>query len=365
MAMGHGIYQREIDLASGKLLGPERTIWPGFEDRFCEAPHIYKINGLYYLMVAEGGTHRSHMIVVARSTAPTGPFEGCPHNPLLTHRCALDQPIEHTGHGDLFQAHDGSWWIVFLAVRTRWGRFHLGRETFLAPVTWTDDRWPVINGGRIVTLEMEAPCLPPHPWPEAPARDDFEEAALGMPWNFRRNPAPGSWTLTERPGWLRLNGNAFGLPDAEPLAWVGRRQQHLVCTALTHLEFQPTTEGEEAGLTILMNEEHHYEIALTLREGRKVVVLRKQVGDIRVETAAPWNTDGITLQISADEDLYTLSYGVEGEALTPLGTGRVRYLTQHVADGFTGVYFGLYATGSGKPARQPADFDWFEYVGKD
>ena len=362
MNMGHGIYQREIDLATGQLLGPERIIWPGFEDRFCEAPHIYKLNGLYYLVVAEGGTHRSHMIVAARSTAATGPYEGCPYNPLLTHRCAIGQPIEHTGHGDLIQAHDGSWWMVFLAVHTHEGRFHLGRETFLAPVTWTADGWPLINRGELVKLQMDVPTLPLRPWPASPARDDFDGGELGLPWNFRRNPDPETWSLTERPGWLRLKGNACGLQDAEPLAFIGRRQQHIRCVARARLEFGAATEAEEAGLTVLMNEEHHYEIVRTLRGGRQAVVVRKQVGDLTIEVAnVAWQAASIVLEIRADQDLYTLSYGEDERSLAPLAMGRVRYLTQQVADGFTGVYLGMYATGNGRPCEQPADFDWFDY----
>ena len=211
MNMGQGIYQREIDLETGALLGPERIIWPGFEDRFCEAPHIYKINGLYYLLVAEGGTHRTHMIVAARSTSPTGPYEGCPHNPLLTHRCALGNPIEHTGHGDLVQAPDGSWWVVFLAVRTYQGRFHLGRETFLAPVTWTEDGWPVINEGQPIALEMDAPLPPSHPWPEPPVRDEFDAARPRPAVEFPPQPRSGVLVVDRAP---RLAASAGHSADA-------------------------------------------------------------------------------------------------------------------------------------------------------
>jgi len=364
MSMGHGIHQREIDVATGKLSGPTRTIWPGFEDRFCEAPHLYKINGMYYLLVAEGGTHRSHTIVVARSTSPTGPFEGCPHNPLLTHRCQLDSPIEHTGHGDLFQAHDGSWWIVFLAVRSRHGHFHLGRETFLAPVTWTDDGWPVIHNGQPVTLEMDAPLLPLHPWPASPIRDDFDSEHLSLHWNFRRNPAPGSWSLTERPGWLRLHGLAANLNDTAPLAFIGRRQQHFACRVRVKLAFDPAGSHDEAGLTALMNESHHYEIAVTVREGRRVLLVRKRIGDLSAEVAtAPLDQSEVVLGIDADADTYTFSFGPNAQTQTPLATGTTRYLGSIVAGGFTGVYFGMYATGNGQPCVAPADFDWFDYVG--
>lgn len=362
MNMGQGIYQREIDLVAGKLVGPERIIWPGFEDPYCEAPHIYKIGAWYYLLVAEGGTHRSHMIVAARSRHPTGPFRGCPHNPLLTHRCTIGNPIEHTGHGDLIQAHDGSWWIVFLAVRTQDRRFHLGREAFLAPVTWDDDGWPVINGGRPIELEMEGPLLPLHPWPETPCRDDFGAPTLGLQWNFRRNPAAGTWSLSERCGWLRLRGNAATLDDPVPLAFVGRRQQHFECRARTLVDFEPVSPWDEAGVTVIMNERHHYDVLVCRRAGRRMVVVRRRVGDLAAEVGvAPLPEGPVVLGIDADRRRYTFSFGRDPEHMVPLGYGEVRYLTQHVAGGFTGVYFGMFATGRGAPARVPADFDWFQY----
>lgn len=357
MNMG-GIFQFEIDLESGRRISEKRVIWPGFEDRFCEAPHIYKINGWYYLIVAEGGTHRGHMIVAARSKNPDGPYEGCPNNPLLTHRTQLDSPIEHTGHGDLFQAQDGSWWIVFLAVRPRHSYFHLGRETFLAPVTWDEDGWPVINGGHPVTLEMEAPLLPQQPWPALPARDDFDSIQPSLCWNFRRNPDPDTWSLTERPGWLRLKANRETLNGTGAKAFLGRRQQHFNCQVRTLISFEPSSPNQEAGLTILMNDEHHYEIALTVRGGIRTVIVRRRIGDLSAEVAAcPAPAGDLLLAINADADQYTFSFGPSTESLTPLASGLARYLSTNVADGFTGAYFGLYAAGQG----QPADFDWFSY----
>jgi xylan 1,4-beta-xylosidase len=360
MDMGKGIFQREIDLPTGKLVGEQRMIWPGFEDRFCEAPHIYKINGMYYLIVAEGGTHRTHMIVAARSTRPTGPFEGCPHNPLLTHRCEIASSIEHTGHGDLVQSQDGSWWVVFLAVRTHAGRFHLGRETFLAPVTWDADGWPVIHGGKPVTYEMEGPALAQHPWPEPLPRDDFDADSLRLCWNFRRNPDPDSWSLKERAGWLRLWGRPATLDEIGPVAFVGR------CRSAARLEFNPMGENEEAGLTIFMNEEFHYDVVMTIREGKRVILVQKRVGDIKVEVAnRPYDGEAVILAIDADPDTYCFSYGRSPAAMTELATGQVGLLSCNVAGGFTGVYFGCYATGRGARCSRPADFDWFDYLPSD
>lgn len=135
------IWQCEIDINTGATLTKPRPIWSGTGGRYPEAPHLYKINGTYYLLIAEGGTEYGHMVTLARADSPWGSFESCPHNPILTHRHRGANPIQGTGHADLVEAHDGSWWMVFLAFRTlaHYQNFHhLGRETFLAPVKWDE-----------------------------------------------------------------------------------------------------------------------------------------------------------------------------------------------------------------------------------
>ena len=135
-----------------------RRIWEGTGGGWMEAPHLYRIGDWYYLMVAEGGTGRGHMINIARSRDPWGPFTGCPRNPILSNRGFAGQALQCTGHGDLVQAHDGTWWMVFLGIREVPGHFPrvhtLGRETFLAPVTWDAEGWPVINETGRATMEM-------------------------------------------------------------------------------------------------------------------------------------------------------------------------------------------------------------------
>ena len=267
------------------------------------------------------------------------------------------------------QAHDGSWWLVFLAFRAIGYRakptHHLGRETCLAPVTWDADGWPVVNGTGTVTTEMAVPTLPLHPWEPEPVRDNFDAATLHPTWNFLRNPVAEDWSLTARPGWLRLRGSAVTLNECESPAFVGRRQQHFTCTATTLLEFSPTREGDEAGLTVLMNEAHHYEIGITLRDGARRVFVRRRIGDLTAITAEQTIPDGpVVLQVSADKDTYTFACGTDTTTLAPLATGMCRYLSSEVAGGFTGIYFGLYATGNGQPSTAPADFAWFDYRGE-
>ena len=252
------IVQSVIDIKTGKRLTDTREIWRGTGGSYPEGPHLYKINGVYYLMIAEGGTEFGHMETIARSRNPWGPFESSPRNPILTHRSSVE-PIQCTGHGDLIEAHNGTWWIVFLGVRTNGHPpcHHMGRETFLAPVKWDKDGWPIIGHNGRVYLDMEADCLSPHTEENMTARDDFNAKSLGMDWNFLRNPKEEDWSLNDRSGFMRLTCSAVTLDDSDSPAFIGRRQKHFNCRVQTELSFSPESEKEEAGLTAFMNERHH------------------------------------------------------------------------------------------------------------
>ncbi len=360
-----GIHQWRLDLTTGRLLGEERVIWTGHEDRLCEGPHLYRIGEWYVLLAAEGGTHRGHMVVAGRSRSPKGPFESCPHNPILTQRGRVHHPIQATGHGDLVQDTQGRWWMVFLGIRPVQRYYnashHLGRETFLAPVFFQDG-WPVVNGGHAIELAMKADLPPAHPWPAPPVRDDFAGSELDSCWNFRFNPDPASWSLRERRGWLRLHGLARTLDEPSAQAFVGRRQQHFHCRATALLEFTPGRAGEEAGLCVLMNERHHAEVFLARGAAGVELCVRRRIGDLSAVLAQrPWSAPRVIIEVRANEHDWSLGYIEEAGEFRPLAGASTHYLSSEVAGGFTGTYIGMFATGSGKPASAPADFDWLDY----
>jgi xylan 1,4-beta-xylosidase len=248
------IVQSLLDVGTGKLAGEMREIWRGTGGIWPEGPHIYKINGKYYLMIAEGGTAAGHMETVARSGSPWGPFESFPGNPILTHRTREGHPIQYLGHADLVETQDG-WWGVCLGVRPVGGAYHhIGRETFLSPVVWTGDGWPVFNGKGTLETAMPLPRLVQKAWPEEPPRDDFDAAMLGLSWNHVRNPNVRDYSLTERPGHLRLWGSEIGMGDVGSPAFVGRRQTDHFCHAAARLSFDPKSPNEEAGLALRYDE---------------------------------------------------------------------------------------------------------------
>ena len=357
-----GAYQCEIDIATGKQLSESKFLWTGTGGSYPEAPHLYHIGDWYYLTVAEGGTAEGHCVTIARSHDPYGPFESCPHNPILTHRSLMNE-IQATGHADLIEDHHGNWWAVFLGYR--YGEYswhHLGRETYLAPVEWTTDGWPVVNGGNKVMpiMEVNRPMLP-CPWPASLERDDFDSPVLGFEWNYLRNPDYSHYSLTARPGWLQLSCAAPTIDELASPSFIGRRQEHFDCSVSTLLEFKPDSENEEAGLVVLADNLHHCEIVVTLRGENRCVVVRRRIGTLSAEVSCRELPDGpVELMITADKSAYRFFAGPPG-SLAKCATAETRYLSTQVAGGYTGAYFGLYATGNGADRPNKASFDWFDY----
>ena len=359
-----GIYQTELDLERGELEGPARLIWSGSGGIWPEGPHLYKRGGHYYLMIAEGGTGYGHGVTIARSRSPYGPFEACPRNPILSHAARATHAIQAVGHADWVSTPDGHDFLLFLGIRPVSGKHHhLGRETFLAPMTWDADGFPSVNGGRSIELSMTAEGLPPSaPWPTAESRDDFTSSSLGLEWNFIRNPRAEHWSLDARRSFLRLRGTRASLDEVASPAFVGRRQQHFACRVRALLEFDPALEGEEAGLTLRANEANHYDLCVVRAGGRRRVRLRVRVsGDARVLGEIDAADGPLVLGIDAERERYDFSVANLTAEPRSLGSTSPVPLSTESAGGFTGVYIGMYATTAHEAAMPPADFDWFEY----
>jgi alpha-N-arabinofuranosidase len=355
-----GVYQAEIDIATGRLAAEPRLVWSGTGGIWPEGPHLYKVDGTYYLMISEGGTSYGHMLTVARSKSPWGPFEANPSNPILTHKAMPELPLQAVGHGDLVQAESGRWWMVLLGIRPVARHHHIGRETLLSPVSWDAQGWPVVNAGQPLGVSMGGEGLPASaPWPRAPVRDEFDAAKLGLQWAFLRGPARGLWSLAERPGVLRLRGTRATLDDVATPAFVARRQEHFHVRAATRIEFTPATEGEAAGLVLRQNEDNHYELRISGAPQRRVELATRVAGVRKTVTTTPIGPGAVTLQVEAFPERYDFSFVVGEGAAQVAGSAPTQPLSSEKAGGFTGVFLGMYASGSeGMP---PADFAWFDY----
>ncbi len=279
-----GIVLSEIDIKTGEQLTESRVIWGGTGGRYPEGPHIYKKEDWYYLLISEGGTEYGHKVTIARSKDIYGPYESNPANPILTHinQNAETNPIQGTGHAEFVQAHDGSWWVVFLAFRPQSGTHHLlGRETFLAPVRWEDNGWPVINENQPIQLQMQAKTLPLKPFDTPAVRTCFNEPDRRLEWNYLRNPQLGNyeWPLQ---GPLRLKATPVNLNEHASPTFIGRRQQYIDFQATTSLSLVNGTSGDKAGLTVFMRDNYHYDLFVRQEaNGGQVLCLRYEAGQIK------------------------------------------------------------------------------------
>lgn len=362
-----GIRLAQIDVTTGKLLTPLKSIWKGTGGWHPEGPHIFKKDGYYYLLMAEGGTEYGHKVIIGRSKNIEGSYESAPENPILSHlgRATQSSPIQGVGHPDLVQAHDGSWWMVVLAFRHKNNHHVTGRDTYLAPVEWNKDGWPVVNKNGTIDLDMKVVTLPLQPFPQQPKRDDFDTSQLKLVWNYINNPIKTNYSLTERAGFLRLKGNASTTSEGKQLTLVGRRQQHESFTASTKLDFTPNNQTDEAGLVIFMDYKAHYDLSIKNIDGKRTLILSYTLGSIQhVEKQIPIGNDPIMLKVEGSKTHYIFSYSQGNSEYKVLGKADSKYLSTETNGGFTGVYIGLFATGSGKNSVTNADFDWFEYLYK-
>lgn len=355
----------EIDIKTGKFLSEGRTVWNGIGGRYAEGPHIYKKDGFYYLMAAEGGTEEAHSETIARSKNIWGPYNANPANPILAHCNAVGQnnPIQGVGHADIINAHDGSWWIVFHGYRSTGDGTHhiLGRETCLAPVSWPKNGWPVVNGNGTATVNMTCPTLPLIPVAEKSGLSDFNSEVLPLEWNYLRYPVTANYSLSARKGYLRLSGSEQTIENHKSPTFIGRRAQDMNFTATTQMEFNPQKDNEVAGI-ILLNNGAHFDLLVKQSKGKRVLVCRLHFGNVvHNSEEIPLKSGAVKLIVKGERTSFSFGYAQGNDTFKEVQKVPSKYLSSETAGGFTGLYVGLYATGNGKTCSASADYDWFEY----
>ena len=299
--------------------------------------------------------------MILRSRNVLGPYEPWSGNPILTQRGLprdRPHPITSAGHAQLVETAKGEWWASFLATQPYAGDFYnTGRETFLLPVKWTDDGWPLIlPAGQAIPRVHRRPDLPPASARTPPAREEFDGEALGPEWMTIRTP---------RGSWHRLEGGALVLAGAEPLggkgqpAYAGRRQQHVEAEAVTRVRFTPEHDGDRAGLAALQSSDFFYALTVTRRGGAAVVALERRAGPRDPEHGATVATAQVPagapldLRITARGGKYDFAYARSpGRWITLAADQDGTILSTKTAGGFVGVTFGLYAY---SPARPDGD----------
>lgn len=331
-----GVVQCEINIETGEKLSPSKCIWQGSGGRYLESPHLYRIGEYYYLMAAEGGTEYGHMITYARSRSVWGPFENYPKNPVLTNRNKAPFIIQGIGHGDLVEDYNGNWHILCLGFRQihMWMPYHnLGREVFLIPAEFGENGW--------FTAGTDGTCAESYEMPgDFPQTEKthytFDNTDWSIDWCFIRHPNLGNYSLSDSRA--VLHGTEITLDETDSPTFVGIRQRDF-CFDLSS---DVSVDMGEAGVTVYMCEDEHYEVALRRTDSGFEAILRLNIGGIKhIQAAVPVHDGKATLKISADNLFYRFLVND-----TFLGMGQSKYLTSEVSGGFTGTVIGLYAVGN-------------------
>ena len=338
----------EINPETGEQLTPSKGIWAGCGGRWPEAPHIYKKDGYYYLLISEGGTELAHHLTIARSKDIYGPYEPNPNNPILTNCSRKGQysQVQGTGHGDFVQAKDGSWWVVFLAYRNYGGGLyhHLGRETFMAPVEWKEGEWPIVNGGNIIEPVMPVQNVPKK-LPKV--KRDSKIVKDSPEWIFIQNPVEKNYKFEN--GNLTLTGSNSLLSNDKP-TFVGRRQEAPSFELETEINIKTLSEGCTAGLSVYQIHDGHFDIGVRKKEGKFEILfafnIKSLVGERPVYIER--SIEKVKLRVRSDEKKYFFEYSInDGKNYEKLDEQEVSLLSTEAVGGFTGVVLGMYAEGKG------------------
>jgi len=360
---GHrALYLFPFDVNSGKVSGPGKMIVNGGTDPaknpvWIEGPHIFKRNGFYYLIAAEGGTAEQHSEVVFRSRSVDGPYESYSGNPILTQRTlppSRPDPITSTGHADFVETQNGEWWAVFLGCETYEDDFYnTGRQTFLLPVKWVDG-WPVIlDADKVVPRVVTRPKLPlqtagiqpmtgPFHWTA-----DFTSTRLPYSLNTLRTPTGKWWSMDATEAALFLEPRPEDLDSTHDPSLVARRQQHANFSSSVQVRFGENDKPSDAGLVAFQNETHSFFLGVHLSaQGQRTIFLERRNDEVSQVASAslPANAHDVTLRVEGAGARYGFYYRIGSEAWVHLGGDQDgTILSTKKAGGFVGAYIGLFA----------------------
>lgn len=347
---------QELDLNTDKCVGKRKIIVnkgvrPEEKPIWCEAPHIYKINGYYYLMTAEGGTSNWHSEVIYRSKSVWGPYKPYEKSPILTQRTLprdRKDAVTCAGHADLVQTTSGDWYAVFLGVRTvedaENGYENIGRETYMIPVTWTEDGWPEMTMSTgVVPMQLSVNEKLDDfggnymgngnfSW-----KENFNDAQLSQEWiGLRLNP---SSLYTVSNGWLNLKGSSVKSTEKGQPALLCRRIQHHQFTAETRMKFAPSSPTAKAGIMLFKDEMNQLQL-LRVGNAMKLIQISKEgekvLGEMQVKS------DDVQLKIEATGTDFQFLCREKDRAWHTVGIAPAAQLSTKFAGGFTGTVIGLY-----------------------
>lgn len=371
-----GIRLQQWDHEKGSLVGPIRTIFHGTELDLVEGPHLYKRNGWYYLLTAEGGTAYEHACTLARSRDIWGPYELHPQKYIITSKDAPHNALQRAGHGDIVDTPDGKTYVVHLSGRptTQKRRCVLGRETAIQEAYWAEDDWLYVKNGPVPSLYVDLPA----------ARDDTSywaekfytfSAKDGLHKDFQWLRTPETERIFNvKDGELQLTGRE-SVGSWFEQALVARRQTHFSYDAETTVSFSPYDERQFAGLTAYYCRFNFFYLTVTAHSDgqRELLILSSEAswpdGNLKFPLADPVKIpqEGkVRLALSIRGKALQFSYALEEEELKNIGPVYDASILSdecggHQAHGsFTGAFVGVAASDI-NGTETKASFDYFIY----
>ena len=377
------IWIQELDIKKWKLVGKRHTVWDGIFGCCTEGPHIYKEHGLYYLLVAEGGTGKNHAVMIAASENILGPYEENQRNPILTTRhLSNNYFVNSTGHADMIELEDGRWYMVSLGKRNDLdGDANMGRETYLMPMQWesTIVKWEQVSEDRWEPLRYLFPVVSPLtgkverftplPFTDRPQYinntviDDFLNENLDLRWTFIRVPEEKTYSLLENPGFLRLYSKPDKIEDRKRFSLVGFRQKESDFEFEVKMNFLPDKNEVESGVihyqkewnyltnTVIKKRKKYYLEQKLKEKGKEVVTLKK--------TILKGYDGNIILKVKSKKDRYDFFYSLNDGSSFDYFTSieAIKVLDRN----YTGALLGLFTTSNGVLSQDYADYDWVRY----
>jgi xylan 1,4-beta-xylosidase len=360
------------EFRDGKLVGPRKNIYRGTDLDLVEGPHLYKRNGWYYLLTAEGGTAYDHACTLARSRDIWGPYEDHPQKHVITSKDSPFAAIQRAGHGDIVETPEGKVYMVHLGGRpiTQKRRCILGRETNLQEAYWEED-WLYIKNGPVPSLHVEVPGT-------------FEENAyweekkyvfkdtLHKDFQWLRTPEPERIFSVGSDGLTLYGRESIGSWFEQAL--VARRQTHFSYDAETIIDFSPEDERQFAGLTAYYCRYNFFYLTVTAHsDGKRELQLQSSEISYPEGNLKPLpkpislpDTGRIRLALKLRGNVLQFYYALEGKDLEPVGPAYEASVLSdecggHQAHGsFTGAFVGVAASDLNGLAA-PAKFEYFVY----
>ncbi|WP_207636424.1 glycoside hydrolase family 43 protein [Alkaliphilus metalliredigens] len=377
----YGIVLQEYSVEKQKLVGKKDIIFKGTDLKLTEAPHLYKMNGYYYLLTAEGGTKYDHAATIARSKDLRGPYEVHPKNPLLTSWAYPRNPLQKSGHASIVTTHTDEWFLVHLTGRPlpkadqplldHRGYCPLGRETAIQRMEWEND-WPYVVGGNQPSLEIKGPNMEEVKWEKGhEEKDDFDTEILNHHFQTLRIPlGENILSLKHNPGHLRLYGRE-SLTSKFTQAFVARRWQHFNFTAETKVAFNPESFQQSAGLVNYYNTQNWTSIQISWQEDKGRILELMTCDNFTFaqplranEIVIPDHVDYVHLRVEVKTSTYEYGYSFDGHnwITIPVEFYSYKLSDDYIQGGgfFTGAFVGMQCQDT-SGANQYADFDYFIY----